>query len=250
MFIKQNNRIRPLYKQLLKLRENIQNRTKLLKFKRKKWLLFVQNYKKKLKWYNKFKPTDQTKYLVTTYPSKGTAHKKQYRNSLNKSKALRLFYGSLAKKIFKKQINYLKTKNSNSRYLLFLKLFEQRLDTVLFRSKFSKSIKNARQLITHGLVNVNNKQVGYPAYLLKESDLISISPKYCLIVEENFKYCLRGNSQINIKNNQLWPIPPKHLIINYKTLEIVFGNIDISNFSTEFSYHLNLEKIILNSSRQ
>jgi ribosomal protein S4 len=250
MFIKQNNRIEPLYKQLLKLRENIQNRTKLLKFKRKKWKIFIQNYKKKLKWYNKFKPIDQTRYLVTTYSTKGTSHKKQYRNSLNKSRALRLFYGSLTKKIFKKQINYLKTKNLNSYFLLFLKLFEQRLDTVLFRSKFSKSIKNARQLITHGLVNVNNKQVNYPSYLLKESDLVSVNSKYCLVVEENLKYCLRGNSQINIKNNQLWPIPPKHLIINYKTLEIIFGNIEISSFSTEFSYHLNLEKIILNSYRQ
>lgn len=250
MFIKQNNRIEPFYKQLIKLRENIQNRTKLLKFKRKKWEIFIQNYKKKLKWYNKFKPTDQEKYLVTTYPSKGTSHKKQFRNSLNKSKVLRLFYGSLSKKLFKNKIKFLKKKNFNSNYLMFLKLFEQRLDTVLFRSKFSKSVRNARQLITHGIINVNNKQVKYPAYILKESDLISINPKYCLIIEKNFKYCLRGNIQLNIKNNQLWPIPPKHLLINYKTLEIIFGNIDISSFSTEFSYHLNLEKIILNYYRQ
>lgn len=250
LFIKQNNRIGPLYKKLLKLRENIQNRTKLLKFKRKKWEIFIQNYKKKLKWYNKFKPIDQSKYLVTTYASKGTGHKKQFRNSLNKNVLLRLFYGSLSKKLFKKQIKDFKNKNATSNYLTFLKLFEKRLDTVLFRAKFGKSLRNARQLITHGLITVNNKTITFPSYILKESDIIAVNPKYSLTVERNFKYCLRGNLKTGVKNNQLWPLPPKHLLINYKTLEIIFGDISISTFSTEFAYHLNLEKVILNSYRQ
>jgi hypothetical protein len=44
MFLKKRNRFKPLYKQFIELRGNIQNRTKLLRFKKKKWKSFVQNY--------------------------------------------------------------------------------------------------------------------------------------------------------------------------------------------------------------
>jgi ribosomal protein S4 len=249
MFIKQNNRIKPLFKQFIKLRENVQNRTKILKFKRKKWEILIQNYRKKLKWYKKFKPKDQTKYLMTKYASRGKSRKKVFRESLNKSRVFRLFYGNLTKALLKKQIKNLKklkSKQLNSNYLLFLQYFEKRLDTVLFRAKFSKSIRNAQQLVTHGIVFVNNKQIKYPSYNLKEGDYININPKYSVLIENNLKYCLVGNFKLDIKNNQLWPLPPKHLIINYKTLEIIFGDITISTFSNDFSYNLDLEKIIVN----
>lgn len=249
MFLKQNNRIKPLYKQFIKLRENVQNRTKILKFKRKKWENLIQNYRKKLKWYKKFKAKDQTKYIMTKYASRGKSRKKLFRESLNKSRIFRLHYGNITKKLLKKQIkNFKKTKGKkfNYNYFLFLHLFEKRLDTVLFRAKFTKSIRNAKQLITHGAVYVNSKQIKYPIYSLKEGDFIHINPKYSTLIEDNLKYCLLGNSALGIKNNQLWPIPPKHLIINYKTLEIVFGDINISTFSNDFSYNLDLEKILVN----
>lgn len=253
MFIKQNNRIKPLYKQLIKLRENVQNRTKILKFQKKKWEILIQNYKKKLKWYKKFKPKDQTVYLMSKYASRGKSRKKLFRESLNKSRVFRLFYGNLSKKLLKKQIKIFqktKFKKLNYNYFLFLRFFEAKLETVLFRAKFSKSIRNSKQLITHGIVLVNNKQIKHPAYILKEGDYIKINPKYCTLIENNLKYCLLGDLKLNIKNNQLWPLPPKHLTINYKTLEIIFGDINISTFSNDFSYNLDLEKIIVNYSKQ
>jgi ribosomal protein S4 len=252
-FLKENNRIKPLYKQFIKLRENVQNRTKILKFKRKKWEILIENYKKRLKWYKKFKPKDQTKYLMSKYASNGKSRKKVFRDSLNRSRIFRLFYGNLTKKLLKKQIKNLKntkSKKLNYNYLLFLQSFEKRLDTTLFRAKFSKSIRNAKQLVTHGIVFVNNKQIRYPAYILKEGDFICINPKYSTLIENNLKYCLLGNLKLGIKNNQLWPLPPKHLVINYKTLEIIFGDISISTFQNDFLYNLNLEKIIINYYRQ
>ncbi|MGC8479886.1 MAG: S4 domain-containing protein, partial [Candidatus Micrarchaeia archaeon] len=140
--------------------------------------------------------------------------------------------------------NFKNNKLKKLNYYFFLQTFEKRLDTVLFRAKFSKSIKNARQLITHGIVFVNNKQIKHPAYSLKESDYININPKYSFMIEKNFKYCLLGNLKLGIKNRQLWPLPPKHLIIKYRTLEIIFGDITTSTFSTDFSYNLDLEKVL------
>lgn len=246
MLFKKKNRVKPVFKQLIKLRENVQNNAKLLKFKRKKWETFIEHYLKKLKRYKKFKPHDQTRYNITKFASKGTAHNKQYRNTLNSSRNFRLLYGGLSKKELKKYINSLKinkTKKALDTKLLFLKFFETRLDTVLFRAKFSKSCKNARQLITHRKVLVNNKLIESPAYQLKSGDLISIKYNQQYIIVENFRYCLENWITHKTK---LWPLPPKHLIINYNTMEIFFEDIDTINLAADFLFNLNLEKIILN----
>lgn len=238
MFAKKN-RYRPLYKQFLKVRENVQNRKKLLKFKRLKWKQFIKQYRKKLRRYKKFKPFDQTRYLVSKFPNRGTSYKKRFRNSLNASKKFRLLYGGLTRKFLKKQIKYLLKKNITKKNLknwnlLFIKQFENRLDNILYKSKFSISLRNAKQLIVHGKVFINNSPMKIASYIVKQGDLISIDPKYYFLVEKN------------LKNVQIWSIPPKHLTINFKTLEIVVGNMDHINSAVNFPYHLNLEQIILN----
>lgn len=58
-----------------------------------------------------------------------------------------------------------------------IKLLERRLDTVVFRLGFASSRKQARQLITHRHIIVNNVPVDIPAYLLKAGDVIQIKEK-------------------------------------------------------------------------
>jgi hypothetical protein len=53
--------------------------------------------------------------------------------------------------------------------------------------------------------------------MLNSGDL-SIDPKHHLLIEEN--------SEI-----RPWPIPPKHLVIKYKTMQILFGDIRNTNFA-------------------
>lgn len=232
MIFKNKNRFRPLYKQLIKLKENVQNRKKLLQFKKQKWEKLIQNYNKKLKWYKKFKPKDQTQYLVSQYPSKGFSYRKRYKNTLQTNKKFKLFYGGLSKAYVKKLVKIILSKKYQKINPLFLELFESRLDTILYRSKFSPSIRNARQLILHGKIFVNNKPIKIKSYILKPGDLILINSKYSKLIESN------------IQQSDTWPIPPKHLTINYKTLQIIFGTFKNTNLSLNFSYHLNLEKIL------
>lgn len=235
--LNKKNRFKPLYKQFLKLRQNVQNRKKLLNFKSKKWEKLINFYRNKLKKYKKFKTQDQTRHIVSKYPFKNISYKKNFKKTLNTSRSFRLFYGNLSKKFVKKKIKYLftKKKKNNNFNLLFLKLFEQRLDTILYRSKFCISLRNARQLIVHEKVFVNKQIIKTPSYVLKPGDLISINPKYYKLIENN------------LKQTQIWPIPPKYLSINYKTIEILFnGTIESTNFSTNFMFHLNIEKILSN----
>jgi ribosomal protein S4 len=232
MIFRNKKRFKPLYKQFIGLRENVQNRKKLLQFGKQKWEKLKQNYIKKLKWYKKFKPKDQTQYLVSRYPIKGLSYKKRYKNTLKETKKFKLLYGGLMKKYIKKLIKIALNKKYKKINPLFLELFESRLDIVLYRAKFSLSVRNARQLILHGKVIVNNKPIKIKSHILKPGDLITIDSNYFKLIE------------INIKQSDIWPIPPKHLTINYKTLQIIIGTFKNTNLSLNFSYNLNLEKIL------
>ena len=241
MSLKAKNRFKPIFKQSLRLRENVQNRQKILKFKKKKWKSFLIFYSNKLKNYKKFKPLDHSKYFVTKYGTRGVSYNKRFRDTLHAGKRLRLFYGNLLKKYFKKKVkltlnqkrSILKVENT------FLHFFESRLDTVLYRAKFAPTVRSARQLILHGKVYVNQIQVKSKAYNLKKGDIVSLSLD-CLNLYENY-----------IIESIKWPIPPKHLLINYKTLQILFiENLKSTNIASEFLFNLRLQKILVNYSKQ
>ena len=55
-----------------------------------------------------------------------------------------------------------------------------RLQTQVFKQGFARTIKQARQFITHGHILVNNKKVDVPSYLVLKTDKISFSPKSSL----------------------------------------------------------------------
>ncbi|MFC1667225.1 30S ribosomal protein S4 [Candidatus Omnitrophota bacterium] len=58
-----------------------------------------------------------------------------------------------------------------------LELLERRLDNVVFRSCFSISRAQARQMVRHGYVLVNDKKVNIPSYLVKAGDVMRIKTK-------------------------------------------------------------------------
>ena len=233
MFFIKKKRFKPLYKKFIKARENVQHRKKLLGFKKKKWELLVKSYiNKRLKWYKRFKPNNQHQYIVTKYPNRGTSLKKNCRDTLQSMKRFRLFYGDLRKKVIKNQIHKLIKKSFKNRNIAFIELFEKRLDTVLYRAKFCPSVRNSQQLITHGKVLVNNKETKTKSYILKPGDLVSVKSKCSAMIGKN------------IQQVQIWPIPPKHLLINYKTMQIIFGDTKHTNLYMLFAFNLNLEKML------
>lgn len=55
-----------------------------------------------------------------------------------------------------------------------IRLLESRLDNVVYRSGFSVSRRQARQLISHGHVTVNGRKVDIPSYQIKQQDVVAI----------------------------------------------------------------------------
>ena len=56
--------------------------------------------------------------------------------------------------------------------LLFL--LERRLDNAVYRAGFSTSRRQARQLVNHGHIHVNDKKVDIPSFQVKPGDVISV----------------------------------------------------------------------------
>lgn len=56
-------------------------------------------------------------------------------------------------------------------------LCERRLDNIAFRSGLARTRREARQIVTHGHLTVNGKQVDIPSLLVKEGDVIEVREK-------------------------------------------------------------------------
>ena len=155
---------------------------------------------------------------------------------------------------------YLSKKSYNYK-IVCLQFFESRLDSVLYRSKFCFSIKNAKHLISHKHITVNNKIEKNRSYILKAGDVVSVRSSSSFFIKSNLRKIIqeyiktkKNISFLGIKKltfltnlfSLLWPIPPKYLIINYKTLEIIFGDIKDFNFSTSFNFKMDTHSLIIN----
>lgn len=103
---------------------------------------------------------------------------------------------------YKQNINYnfqakkLQGKFSNN----LLLLFENRLDTTLYRMKFAQSLPQARQLIHHQKVYINGISVIFPSYQLKPGDILHIQQTDIVnLIDLPFKSTKKAKS---IKKNQ------------------------------------------------
>lgn len=60
---------------------------------------------------------------------------------------------------------------------LFLRLLETRLDAVVYRLGFARTMEQARQLVNHGHIAVNDKKVDIPSYQVRPGDVVSVREK-------------------------------------------------------------------------
>lgn len=239
MAFPRKNRFKPLYKQLIKLRENVQNRRKVFRFKKQKWVSFIKYATRNLKMYWRSKPISQTKSVVPRSMNKWNSYRSgKYRNTLQTYKRFKTMYGGFTKKKIKKVLNTALNKSRTCREnvkLILLRRLESRLDVVLHQAKFFTSVRSARQIISHGkTILVNYNKVKSPSYILKPGDLVSV----------NFKY--RNLVQSHVIIAAAKPVIPKHLTVNYKTLQIIFGPSFGNNVSSNYTFHLNLKELLVN----
>ena len=98
-----------------------------------------------------------------------------YALQLREKQKLRRMYGVLEKQFKNYYKKAAKIKGSTGENLL--KLLECRLDNMVYRMGFAITRAEARQLVSHKAILVNDSVVNIPSYQVSENDEISISEK-------------------------------------------------------------------------
>lgn len=141
-------------------------------------------------------------------------------------KNIKLFYGALDTKKLQKIIEQAAPKQSTFAQNFF-SLIESRLDVVLYRSGFAKTIRAARQIIRHSKVYVNNRCCRVSSTLCKPGDIITFSKyndKEVILNEvKNNKKVIKNNITDIKKNNTAI------LLLALVCLRRVTNQLDISS---------------------
>lgn len=114
---------------------------------------------------------------------------------------------------------------------LLLKLLERRLDNVVYRMGFASTRAEARQLVSHRAVLVNNKIVNIPSYQVMPGDVVEIREK-----SKTQGRILAALELAKLRNQPQW------LEVDVKKLQGVFKSIpDRSDLSAGFNENLVVE---------
>lgn len=70
-----------------------------------------------------------------------------------------------------------------------LRFLESRLDNTVFRMGFGSTRRQARQLVTHRHIMVNDQVVSFPGFQLRDGDIVAVRPrsKHLTVIAESVK---------------------------------------------------------------
>ncbi|PIQ88346.1 MAG: 30S ribosomal protein S4 [Candidatus Omnitrophica bacterium CG11_big_fil_rev_8_21_14_0_20_42_13] len=98
-----------------------------------------------------------------------------YGLQLREKQKVKRMYGILERQFRRYFTMASKTKGVTGKVLI--QLLERRIDNVLLRAGFAASHAQARQIVRHGHVYVNNRRINIPSYLVENTGLIEIRAK-------------------------------------------------------------------------
>ena len=122
------------------------------------------------------KALERKNYGPGMHGPKGSRRKQSdYAVALAEKQKLRYHYGVLERQ-FRRYFSIASTKRGVTGELL-LQLLETRLDNVIYRLGFANSRSAARQMVSHGHVQVNGRKVDISSFNVKAGDAIMIKDK-------------------------------------------------------------------------
>jgi len=174
----------------------------------------------------------ETKCQIDKAPGMGSTRPgrmSDYALQLREKQKLRRIYGVLERQFRKYYKEAARQKGSTGENLL--QILECRLDNVVYRMGFGSTRNEARQLISHRTILVNDKSVNIPSFQVKPSDKITI--------REKSKNQLRIKDALNVAEQYGFP---EWVEVNPKNMEGVFKSIpDRSELPSEINEQLVVE---------
>lgn len=119
-----------------------------------------------------------TKCKLDTPPGQHGARKQRlsdYAAQLREKQKLKQMYGVLERQF---RNYYLKaTTQKGATGVNLLLMLEQRLDNVIYRMGFGRTRSEARQMVSHGAIEVNGRRVNIPSYQVQVGDTVAVREK-------------------------------------------------------------------------
>ena len=110
---------------------------------------------------------------------------KDYGVRQNEKQKLRYHYGVLERQ-FRRYVDEASRGKGNTGEAL-LQLLEQRIDSVIRRAGFTRTVWAARQMVVHGHVLVNGRKVDRPSQALYPGDVVTLRERIHKVARENME---------------------------------------------------------------
>lgn len=105
-------------------------------------------------------------------PVRGGKKISEYGLQLMEKQKLKAYYGILERQLARYMELSQMSKGITGEVLL--QTLECRLDNLVYRLGFARSIRQARQIVTHGHITLNGRRVNIPSQMVKENDTIAL----------------------------------------------------------------------------
>jgi small subunit ribosomal protein S4 len=110
---------------------------------------------------------------------------KDYGIRQNEKQKLRYHYGVLERQ-FRRYVKEASRGKGNTGEAL-LQLLEQRLDNLIRRAGFTRTVWASRQMVVHGHVMVNGRKVDRPSQLIEPGDVVTLREGIHKVARENME---------------------------------------------------------------
>ncbi|MCL2017500.1 MAG: 30S ribosomal protein S4 [Alphaproteobacteria bacterium] len=122
-------------------------------------------------------PFNKRKYKPGQHgPTSRGGTNSDYGKQLKAKQTLKGYYGNIGEKKFHRYYSEAVNMKGDTPHNL-IGLLESRLDAIVYRAKLAPTVFSARQLVSHGHINVNGKRVKISSYQVKPGDEITVSAK-------------------------------------------------------------------------
>ncbi len=121
---------------------------------------------------SKTKAFNKKRYRPGEHGQKHFTQLSEYNKQLQEKQKARFMYGIHEKQC--KKYYQMAAKSKEVTGVQFMKLLERRLDNVIYRSGLASTRNQARQMISHGLLNLNGKKVKTPSILVEINDKFEV----------------------------------------------------------------------------
>lgn len=125
---------------------------------------------------------------------KGQQRLSDYGLQLSIKQKIKVIYG-IREKQLKAYFLKVKNKEGNIAEMLLQKL-ESRLDSIVYRSGFATSRRQAKQMISHGYFTSDGRKIDIPSYQVKAGEIIEIKESKAkrIFIEERLKILKKDNN--------------------------------------------------------